>query len=45
VWRLLDERADEVTEVPIPGPIPLDVDTPEDYEAVLVAAGFKEVHA
>jgi molybdenum cofactor cytidylyltransferase len=45
VWRLLDERADEVKEVRIPGPIPLDVDTPEDYEAVLLAAGFKEVHA
>lgn len=45
VWRLLDERADEVVEVPIAGPIPLDVDTPEDYEAVLVAAGLREVHA
>jgi molybdenum cofactor cytidylyltransferase len=40
VWRLLDERADEVVEVPIPGPVPLDVDTSEDYEAVLAAAGF-----
>ena len=45
VWRLLDERADDVAEVPIAGPIPLDVDTPEDYEAVLAAAGFAEVHA
>jgi molybdenum cofactor cytidylyltransferase len=45
VWRLLDERADEVTEVRIAGPIPLDVDTPEDYKAVLAAAGFSEVHA
>ena len=27
VWRLLDRRADEVVEVPIAGPIPLDVDT------------------
>jgi molybdenum cofactor cytidylyltransferase len=35
VWRLLDERADGVVEVPIAGPIPLDVDTPEDYAAVL----------
>jgi len=42
VWRLLDERADEVVEVPITGPVPLDVDTPEDYEAVLAAAGFVE---
>jgi molybdenum cofactor cytidylyltransferase len=45
VWRLLDERADEVAEIRIPGPIPLDVDTPEDYQAVLAAAGFSEVHA
>jgi molybdenum cofactor cytidylyltransferase len=40
VWRLLDQRAGEVVEVRIPGPVPLDVDTPEDYEAVLAAAGF-----
>ena len=38
VWKLLDRRAADVVEVPIPGPIPLDVDTPEDYEAVLAAA-------
>ena len=37
VWRLLDQRADDVAEVPVAGPIPLDVDTPEDYEAVLAA--------
>ena len=35
VWRLLDQRAGDVREVPIAGPIPLDVDTPEDYRAVL----------
>jgi molybdenum cofactor cytidylyltransferase len=35
VWRLLDERAGELAEVVIAGPIPIDVDTPEDYEAVL----------
>jgi molybdenum cofactor cytidylyltransferase len=35
VWRLLDRGAGEVIEVPIRGPIPLDVDTPEDYRAVL----------
>ena len=35
VWRLLDQRSDEVVEVPITGRIPLDVDTPADYEAVL----------
>ena len=37
VWRLLDRRADEVAEVTIAGPIPRDVDTPEDYRAVLDA--------
>jgi molybdenum cofactor cytidylyltransferase len=37
VWRLLDERAGDVREVPVPGRIPLDVDTQEDYEAVLAA--------
>jgi molybdenum cofactor cytidylyltransferase len=40
VWRLLDERADEVVDVAIAGPVPLDVDTMADYEAVLAAAGF-----
>ena len=35
VWRLLDRRAGNVTEVPIAGPIPRDVDTAEDYRAVL----------
>ena len=29
----------------IAGPVPLDVDTPEDYEAVLAAAGFVEARA
>jgi molybdenum cofactor cytidylyltransferase len=45
VWRLLDQRAEDVVEVPIAGPVPLDVDTPEDYEAVLAAAGFMEARA
>ncbi len=45
VWRLLDERASEVVEVRLPGAVPLDVDTPEDYEAVLAAAGFAGVGA
>ncbi|WP_370552544.1 NTP transferase domain-containing protein [Conexibacter sp. CPCC 206217] len=35
VWKLLDRRVDDVVDVPIPGPIPLDVDTWADYEAVL----------
>jgi molybdenum cofactor cytidylyltransferase len=34
VWKLLDERAEDVVEVRVPGPIPRDVDTVEDYEAV-----------
>jgi molybdenum cofactor cytidylyltransferase len=38
VWKLLDRRSDEVVEVPVTGPIPRDVDTPEDYEAVLAQA-------
>jgi molybdenum cofactor cytidylyltransferase len=37
VWRLLDRRAAEVERVPIAGQIPRDVDTPEDYRAVLDA--------
>ena len=36
VWRLLDERrAGDVAEVAIEGPVPRDVDTAADYEAVL----------
>jgi molybdenum cofactor cytidylyltransferase len=38
VWRLLDRRAGDVAEVPVAGHIPLDVDTEEDYEAVLATA-------
>lgn len=45
VWRLLDQRAEEVVEVAIAGGVPLDVDTPEDYEAVLAAAGLTEARA
>jgi molybdenum cofactor cytidylyltransferase len=45
VWRLLDERAGDVVDVPIAGNVPLDVDTPEDYQAVLAAAGYTEVTA
>jgi molybdenum cofactor cytidylyltransferase len=38
VWRLLDQRAGDVAEVRVEGDVPLDVDTPEDYRAVLAAA-------
>jgi molybdenum cofactor cytidylyltransferase len=35
VWKLLDRRAGEVAEVSVPGSIPPDVDTWEDYEALV----------
>jgi len=35
VWKLLDRHADKVVDVPVPGLIPLDVDTLEDYRALL----------
>ena len=38
VWKLLDRRAADVVEVRVPGPVPRDVDTWEDYEAALAAA-------
>jgi molybdenum cofactor cytidylyltransferase len=38
VWKLLDRHASAVVDVPIEGPVPLDVDTWEDYEAVLAEA-------
>jgi molybdenum cofactor cytidylyltransferase len=37
VWKLLERHPELVHEVRIPGPVPLDVDTWEDYEAVLAA--------
>lgn len=37
VWRLLDLRPRDVVEVAVDGPVPLDVDTWEDYAAVLAA--------
>jgi molybdenum cofactor cytidylyltransferase len=38
VWKLLDRRGADVVEVPVPGDTPLDVDTWEDYRAVLAVA-------
>jgi molybdenum cofactor cytidylyltransferase len=38
VWKLLDRHADLVVDVPVPGAIPLDVDTWDDYQAVLAQA-------
>jgi molybdenum cofactor cytidylyltransferase len=34
VWKLQDRLGELVAEVPVEGPIPLDVDTWEDYQAV-----------
>jgi molybdenum cofactor cytidylyltransferase len=45
VWKLLDRRAGDVVEVRIAGLVPLDVDTPEDYQAVLAEAGFAGTRA
>lgn len=39
VWRLLEQRAADVVEVPVPGRIPLDVDTEADYERALAELG------
>lgn len=39
VWKLLDRLGPAAAEVAIAGPVPRDVDTWEDYEAVLAAAG------
>ena len=35
VWKLLDRFAKEVVEVPVAGPVPIDVDTWADYEALV----------
>lgn len=37
VWKLLDRHAEDLVDVPVCGPIPRDVDTWQDYEAVLAA--------
>ncbi len=38
VWKLMDRFADDLVDVEIDGPIPLDVDTWDDYRRVLLAA-------
>lgn len=35
VWKLLEQRAADAVELRVPGPVPLDVDTDEDYRRVL----------
>ena len=37
VWKLMDRFADDVVDVAVAGPIPRDVDTWEDYEALLAS--------
>jgi molybdenum cofactor cytidylyltransferase len=39
VWKLLDQRASEVVDVRVPGPIPRDIDTWDDYRLVVAEAG------
>jgi molybdenum cofactor cytidylyltransferase len=38
VWKLLDRHPHAVADVRVPGPVPRDVDTWADYEAMLAAA-------
>jgi molybdenum cofactor cytidylyltransferase len=40
VWKLLDRHATKVVDVRVPGPIPRDVDTWEDYRLVAAEAGI-----
>jgi molybdenum cofactor cytidylyltransferase len=35
VWKLLERRGGELVEVRVPGPVPLDVDTLDDYRALV----------
>lgn len=35
VWKLLEQRAADVVELAVPGPVPPDVDTEEDYRRLL----------
>lgn len=39
VWKILESGRHEVTEVPQVGPVPLDVDTWDDYERLLAQRG------
>jgi molybdenum cofactor cytidylyltransferase len=39
VWKLLDRHREAIVDVPVDERIPLDVDTWQDYRAVLAAAG------
>jgi molybdenum cofactor cytidylyltransferase len=35
VWKLIDRGGEELVDVPVDGPVPLEVDTWEDYQVVL----------
>ena len=37
VWRLIESGRHAVREVPVPGTVPIDVDTEQDYERLLAA--------
>jgi molybdenum cofactor cytidylyltransferase len=41
VWRLLDRYGTEVADVPIAGTIPRDIDTWEDYQAMINPSGIR----
>ena len=43
VWKLLESGLHPVIRVDVPGKIPLDVDTWEDYEALLAGASDGKV--
>jgi molybdenum cofactor cytidylyltransferase len=38
VWKLLHSGRHPVTELAVDGPVPIDVDTPDDYERLLAAS-------
>ena len=40
VWKILDAQPDRVRRIPVDRPLPRDVDTWDDYEAVCAAFGF-----
>jgi hypothetical protein len=40
VWKILDAQPERVRRVPVDRPLPLDVDTWDDYLAVCLALGF-----
>jgi molybdenum cofactor cytidylyltransferase len=42
VWKLMDRFAPAVVDVPVPGPVPRDLDTWADYEAMLAGSGQLE---